>query len=99
MIKVTLSSLSCLLSFCQVLILRTLNTMPATTRQHREGTLIYVKENRELYMRIDDGVRQVMVFTKIFTISTLLHIYLIPSILFYNIIFVIELKSYSKQVV
>lgn len=60
-----------LLSFHQVLILRTFDAVAPTTRQHREGTLIYVKENRELYMRVDDGIRQVMVFINIFIVDTL----------------------------
>ncbi len=35
--------------------------MAATTIRYPEGTLIYVKDNRELYMRVHDGIREVMV--------------------------------------
>lgn len=64
--------------------------MAPTTRQHREGTLIYDKENRELYMRVDDGVRQVMVFINIFIVDTLLHIYFIDTHCFVTLYFVLQ---------
>lgn len=43
------------------MVLRSVDTMAATTIRYPEGTLIYVKDNRELYMRVHDGIREVMV--------------------------------------
>lgn len=41
--------------------LRSFDIMAASTIHHPEGTLIYVTDSRELYMREQDGVREVLV--------------------------------------
>lgn len=41
--------------------LRSYGTMAATARRHPEGSLVYVIEQTDLYLRVRDGVRQVHV--------------------------------------
>lgn len=40
---------------------RTYETMAATARRHPEGSLVYVLDQTDLYLRVRDGVRQVHV--------------------------------------
>ncbi len=57
-----LSVLSCL----QVTVLRSYDTMTATARRQPEGSLVYVIEQTDLYLRVRDGVRQVHVRHSLF---------------------------------
>jgi len=43
------------------MVLRSFDAMAASTIQHPEGTLIYVTDKKELFMREEDGVRKVLV--------------------------------------
>lgn len=45
----------------QVTVLRSYDIMIATARRQTEGALIYVLDRNDLYLRVRDGVRQVMV--------------------------------------
>jgi len=47
--------------FTQVTVLRSYDTMMATARRQTEGSLIYVLDKADLYLRVRDGLRQVMV--------------------------------------
>lgn len=47
--------------FPQVTVLRSYDTMIATARRQEEGSLIYILEKADLYLRVRDGLRQVMV--------------------------------------
>lgn len=47
--------------FAQVAVLRSYDTMIATARRQAEGSLIYIIDKADLYLRVRDGVRQVMV--------------------------------------
>lgn len=41
--------------------LRSYETMAATARRHPEGSLVYIIDRTDLYIRVQDGVRQVQV--------------------------------------
>lgn len=41
--------------------LRSYDAMTATARRHPEGSLVYVIDQTDLYLRVRDGVRQVYV--------------------------------------
>ena len=43
------------------MVLRSYDTMAATARSQAEGTLVYVQEQTDFYLRVRDGVRQVQV--------------------------------------
>ncbi|KAG7268226.1 hypothetical protein CRUP_010689 [Coryphaenoides rupestris] len=43
----------------RVMVLRTFDTMRSTARRQAEGTLVYVLDQTDLYLRVRDGVRQV----------------------------------------
>lgn len=45
----------------QVTTFRTYDTMAAGARRHAEGSLVYVLDQTDLYLRVRDGVRQVYV--------------------------------------
>lgn len=45
----------------QVTVLRSYDTMIATARRQAEGSLIYVIDRADLYLRVGNGLRQVMV--------------------------------------
>lgn len=45
----------------QVTVLRSYDTMVATARRQAEGSLIYVMDRADLYLRVGNGLRQVMV--------------------------------------
>lgn len=45
----------------QVTVLRSYDTMIATARRQAEGSLIYILDKADLYLRVRDGIRQVMV--------------------------------------
>lgn len=45
----------------QVSLFRTYDTMAATARRHPEGSLVYVIDQTDLYLRVREGVRQVYV--------------------------------------
>lgn len=45
----------------QVTVMRSYDIMIATARRQTEGALIYVLDRNDLYLRVRDGVRQVMV--------------------------------------
>lgn len=47
--------------FPQVTVLRSYDTMIATGRRQAEGSLIYIIDKADLYLRVRDGLRQVMV--------------------------------------
>lgn len=49
--------------FCvaQVSVLRSYDVMIATARRQAEGSLIYIIDKADLYLRVRDGLRQVMV--------------------------------------
>lgn len=47
--------------FPQVTVLRSYDTMLATARRQTEGSLIYIIDKADLYLRVRDGLRQVMV--------------------------------------
>uniref|UniRef100_A0A3P9CGE2 Collagen alpha-1(XVIII) chain n=1 Tax=Maylandia zebra TaxID=106582 RepID=A0A3P9CGE2_9CICH len=46
--------------YVQVTALRSYDTMIATARRQEEGSLIYIIDRADLYLRVRDGVRQVM---------------------------------------
>uniref|UniRef100_A0A8C9XA11 Collagen type XVIII alpha 1 chain a n=1 Tax=Sander lucioperca TaxID=283035 RepID=A0A8C9XA11_SANLU len=46
--------------FPQVTVLRSYETMVATARRQGEGSLIYIIDKADLYLRVRDGLRQVM---------------------------------------
>lgn len=46
------------------------DTMAATARRHPEGSLVYIIEQTDLYLRVRDGVRQVHVI--IFSMTLLI---------------------------
>lgn len=48
----------------QVSLFRTYDTMAATARRHPEGSLVYVIDQTDLYLRVREGVRQVYVKKK-----------------------------------
>uniref|UniRef100_A0AAV2KF70 Collagen type XV/XVIII trimerization domain-containing protein n=1 Tax=Knipowitschia caucasica TaxID=637954 RepID=A0AAV2KF70_KNICA len=48
-------------AFFRVTVLRSYDTMRATARGHPEGSLVYVLDQTDLYLRVRDGVRQVQV--------------------------------------
>lgn len=45
----------------QVTVLRSYDTMIATARRQAEGSLIYIIDRADLYLRVGNGLRQVMV--------------------------------------
>lgn len=45
----------------QVTVLRSYETMTATARRQPEGSLVYILDQTDLYLRVRDGVRQVQV--------------------------------------
>ncbi len=45
----------------QVTSLRSYDIMMATARRQTEGALIYILDSNDLYLRVRDGVKQVMV--------------------------------------
>lgn len=45
----------------QVTVLRSYDTMIATARRQPEGSLIYIIDKADLYLRVGNGLRQVMV--------------------------------------
>lgn len=47
--------------FRQVTVLRSYDTMIATARRQPEGSLIYIIDKADLYLRVRNGLRQVMV--------------------------------------
>jgi len=47
--------------FPQVTVLRSYDTMIATARRQEEGSLVYILDRADLYLRVRDGLRQVMV--------------------------------------
>lgn len=47
--------------FSQVTVLRSYDTMIATARRQAEGSLIYIIDKADLYLRVRNGLRQVMV--------------------------------------
>lgn len=47
--------------FRQVTVLRSYDTMIATARRQSEGSLIYIIDKADLYLRVRNGLRQVMV--------------------------------------
>lgn len=46
----------------QVTFLRSYDIMMATARRQTEGALIYILDRNDLYLRVRDGVKQVMVW-------------------------------------
>lgn len=48
--------------------LRSYDTMVVTARRHPEGSLVYIIEQTDLYLRVRDGVRQVHVIIFFFDI-------------------------------
>lgn len=46
--------------------LRSYDAMTATARRHPEGSLVYVIDQTDLYLRVRDGVRQVYVSVHLF---------------------------------
>uniref|UniRef100_A0A8C3A675 Collagen alpha-1(XVIII) chain n=1 Tax=Cyclopterus lumpus TaxID=8103 RepID=A0A8C3A675_CYCLU len=52
--------------FPQVTVLRSYDTMVATARRQTEGSLIYIVDKADLYLRVRDGLRQVMVQEHVF---------------------------------
>lgn len=46
--------------------LRSYDAMTATARRHPEGSLVYVIDQTDLYLRVRDGVRQVYVNIHVF---------------------------------
>lgn len=50
----------------QVTVLRSYDTMIATARRQSEGTLIYIVDKTDLYIRVRDGFKQVLVQSYIF---------------------------------
>lgn len=57
--------------YVQVTALRSYDTMIATARRQEEGSLIYIIDRADLYLRVRDGVRQVMVLLSTFQCSAL----------------------------
>lgn len=51
----------------QVTVLRSYETMVATARRQSEGSLIYILDKADLYLRVRDGLRQVMVRSSSFS--------------------------------
>uniref|UniRef100_A0A665T8E8 Collagenase NC10/endostatin domain-containing protein n=1 Tax=Echeneis naucrates TaxID=173247 RepID=A0A665T8E8_ECHNA len=50
----------CLIVLClQVTVLRSYDTMRATARRQPEGSLVYILDQTDLYLRVRDGVRQI----------------------------------------
>lgn len=45
----------------QVTVLRSYDTMTATARRQPEGSLVYILDQTDLYLRVRDGLRQVQV--------------------------------------
>ena len=50
----------------QVTVLRSYDTMIATARRQSEGTLIYIVDKTDLYIRVRNGFKQVLVQSYIF---------------------------------
>lgn len=46
----------------QVTVMRSYDIMIGTARRQTEGALIYILDRNDLYLRVRDGVRQVMVW-------------------------------------